>query len=96
LRRELSHKIFIDVPAKNKNGEEFIHSAYQVPFASGKSVLYTAIDVTKDRQYKSNLKKQFFILVLFLKKAAQGNFSAKVNLTSIADEYRPIGENLNK
>jgi diguanylate cyclase (GGDEF)-like protein/PAS domain S-box-containing protein len=96
IEKRVESQNFIDVPAKNKNGEEFIHSAYQVPFASGKSVLYTAIDVTKDRQYKSNLKKAIFHIGSVLKKAAQGNFSAKVNLTSIADEYRPIGENLNK
>ena len=96
IEKRVESHIFIDVPAKKKNGEVFIHSASQVPFASGKSVLYTAIDVTKDREYKSNLKKAIFHIGSVLRKAAQGNLTAKVNLTSIADEYRPIGEDVNK
>ncbi len=62
---------FIDVPMKKKNGEIIIHSAFQVPFASGKGVLYTAIDVTKDRKNEKEYKA-FVDDVTFLSESLAG------------------------
>jgi diguanylate cyclase (GGDEF)-like protein len=52
--------------------------------------------VTKDREYELNLKKAIYHFGSVLKEIASGNLSVKVDLDSTSDEYKPIGEDINK
>jgi PAS domain S-box-containing protein len=86
---------FIDIPGKKKDGSLFIHSAFQVPFSSGKGVLYTALDVTTKRKAEKEYKKAVEEVIIVSEAIASGDYKHRVETNYELDDVRLTAETLN-
>ena len=87
----------IDIPWKKKDGSILIHAAYETPYGEkGEGRFYSAIEVTKEREHDTNLKYTIGRFGSILSKASSGDLSAKININSTPEEYKPMGKDINK
>ncbi|MDY6821309.1 MAG: PAS domain S-box protein, partial [Deferribacterota bacterium] len=95
IEKRVESKDFIDVPAKKKNGDTLIHSAFQVPYATGKGVLYTAIDVTKDRLNEKEYKRFVEDITYVAESLASGDYAYRVKTDYKNEDIKLTAETLN-
>jgi PAS domain S-box-containing protein len=95
IEKRIEGENFIDVPLKKKNGEIIIHSAYQVPFASGKGVLYTAIDVTKDRNNEKEYKDIIEDITSLSESLSSGDYKYRVKSNYENEDIQLTAKTLN-
>ncbi len=95
IEKRVEGEIFIDVPMKKKNGEIIIHSAYQVPFASGKGVLYTAIDVSADRKNEKEYKDFIEDITSLSESLASGDYKYRVRIDYENEDIQLTAKTLN-
>ena len=85
----------VDIPWRTKDGRAVIVRGTEAPFGTGESRLFAGIDVTESRKRELDLKSAISSFGSVLSSAASGNLKAKVDLSKIAEEYKPIGEDIN-
>ena len=95
IEKRIEGENFIDVPLKKRNGEIIIHSAFQIPFASGKGVLYTAIDVTKDRKNEKEYKDFIEDITCLSESLASGDYKYRVKSSYENEDIQLTAKTLN-
>ena len=86
-----------EVPYGTKDGQIRILKTIEIPYGKGMSRLDVSIDVTELRERELEIKRNLVLLRDGIDRVAQeGELSARVDMDSLGDDYKRMGENANR
>ena len=85
----------MDVPWKTKDGRKVIIRGVEVPFGKGEGRLFTGMDISEIRKRESEYTNAILAFSEVLGRVITGDLSARIDLSLISGEYRPLSKDIN-
>ena len=83
-------------PFLTKGGDIVVHIGREARLHKGKALLWASVDITELKAKEIELKNAISVLSSALSSASLGDLTTEVDLETIAEEYRPIGDDINE